>query len=231
MLDSFLKHPASSTLLILMCVRVDGRRSQTGDTAYAHCQLCVMRTVNSVLCALKKLTSCLGTVTWKEWAAHVVELHTHTHTQTHTHALWWASCDISNNGLWVECLASYGETSCNKIGSFVGLGRTVNIHRIWPYISQFPCQEFRICTVIYTVLANPTHLAVTIVSGVTLLFWGEVVCSAVHFKCSARHRTYTWLCILCILCGMQAACWISFALLWCSHSYTLSFIYIVREAY
>ena len=34
-------------------------------------------------------------------------------------------------------------------------------HRIWPYISWFPCQKYRVCTVYpnkYMVLARPTHM-------------------------------------------------------------------------
>ena len=43
-------------------------------------------------------------------------------------------------------------------GSYVGLDRTVCLHRIWPYVWWFPCQKYRTYTV-YTykcmVLANP----------------------------------------------------------------------------
>jgi len=40
----------------------------------------------------------------------------------------------------------------------VGLARTVNIHRIWPYIWWFPCQKYRI----YMVLANPKRMCPTL---------------------------------------------------------------------
>ena len=46
-------------------------------------------------------------------------------------------------------------------GIYLGLARTVYMHRIWPYIWWFPCQKCRIYTVyIYVVMANPTCMII-----------------------------------------------------------------------
>jgi hypothetical protein len=62
----------------------------------------------------------------------------HTHIQTHkcTHAR------IHHHIHWVSFALSFFQ--CAK---FVWLARTVYIHRIWPHIWWFPCQNYRIYTV------------------------------------------------------------------------------------
>jgi len=82
-------------------------------------------------------------------------IHTHTHTHTH-HALSSSRVVLVHYQGWPKPYI------CTV---YVGLARTVFVHRIWPYIWWFPCQKYRVYTV-YTckcmVLANSTELIVRV---------------------------------------------------------------------
>jgi hypothetical protein len=59
------------------------------------------------------------------------------------------------------CGTGSRQCRCGCVMSVVGFARTVYIHRIWPYILWYPCQNYRIYTVyvyiyIYMVVANPS---------------------------------------------------------------------------
>ena len=111
---------------------------------------------------------------WIEWHSDTAHFTIRPPPSITQYQLLTFQCELSNAGktLWATGYSPvHRPTSASRSSTlFVGLTRTVYMHRTWPFIRWFPCQKHRI----YRALANPGYIRYfwqknTIISWVVLI--------------------------------------------------------------